>query len=92
MRWQYLADELDKVVKELSEVSDWFCFRGCLGVPHSKLLAIRKNYLKHGPKRCMLEMLLFWMNQEPPMWAKIVQALLRMEMNTIAQKSMVGIY
>ena len=77
---------LNELVEELKPVTDWFNFGTHLGVHQAKLLAIGKNYDKEGPERCKIESLIVWMNQEPPTWDKIVQALLNIGMGALAQK------
>lgn len=74
------------LIGELKEVTDWFIFGMHLGVHHAKLLAIKKDYDKDGLERCKAETLIVWMNQEPPTWAKVVQALAKLGMGTLAQK------
>ena len=85
--FQFTGDNLNlkDIVDALKAVTDWFEFGTHLGVHHAKLLAIGKNYSKDGPERCKTEMLIVWMNQEPPLWAKILKALIKIGMGNVAQ-------
>ena len=52
------------------------------------MLIIKEDCRRSGDgcEKCMLELLIFWRNQEDPSWSKIVDVLIKMEMCTTAQK------
>ena len=64
----------------------WLLLGSFLGVRTSKLQAIDKDYKRHGPERCLIEILIVWKQQKPPNWSDVLRALMKMEMNTLAQK------
>ena len=67
-------------------MTDWFCLGIYLKISSSKLKVIEKNYRREGPVRCKVEMLVFWLNQQPRNWSEVVEALVGMEMLCLAQE------
>ena len=77
---------IPELIEALKEVTDWFCLGIYLKISLSKLEVIEKNYRREGPVRCKVEMLVFWLNQQPRDWSEIVEVLVRMEMLCLAQE------
>ena len=76
---------LQDLVNELQEVTDWFQLGLCLRVPLSVLRTIQKDS-KEDTNKCRQEMLKTWMKREVPMWSTIVKALVDMKMADLALK------
>ena len=76
---------LQDLVNELQEVTDWFQLGQCLKVPLSVLRTIQQDS-KGDTTKCRQEMLKTWMKWEVPMWSTIVKALLDMKMADLALK------
>ena len=72
-------------MEELKDLTDWFNFGIYVGIHQEELLVIGKDY-NMDVDRCKVETLIFWMKRESPTWTKVIQALVRMEMLSLAQK------
>ena len=79
---------LQAMLVHLSEVgSDWFVFGIALGVPISKLKSINVSYLKEGVKRCIVEMLKYWLDTTPgACWEHVTAALEQVGLITLASQ------
>ena len=76
---------LQDLVNELQEVTDWFQLGLCLKVPLSILRSIQQDS-KEDTNKCRQEMLNAWMKRGVPMWSTIVKALLDMKKADLALK------
>lgn len=87
--WYSIAGDiivnLRDLLEELKELTDWFNFGAHLGIHQEELLVIGKDY-DMDTERCKVETLIVWMKRESPTWSKVIQALVRMEMLTLAQQ------
>ena len=72
----------------VSEVgSDWFVLGIALGVPIGKMRSIEVSYLKEGVKRCMVEMLQYWLDTTPAAcWQQVSAALEQVDLITLASR------
>ena len=72
----------------VSEVgSDWFVLGIALGVPIGKMRSIEVSYLKEGVKRCMVEMLQYWLDTTPAAcWQQVSSALEQVDLITLASR------
>ena len=79
---------LQAMLVHLSEVgSDWFVFGSVLGVPISKLKSIEAYHLKEGVKRCILEMMQYWLDTTPAAcWQQVTAALEQVDLITLASR------
>jgi hypothetical protein len=76
---------LRDLIEELKDLTDWFNFGIYLGIHQEELMVIGKDY-SMDTERCKIETLIVWMKRELPTWSKVIQALVRIEMLTLAQK------
>ena len=76
---------LRDLVEELKDLADWFNFGLHMGIHQEELLVIGKDYYM-ATERCKIETLIVWMKREPPTWSKVIQALVRIDMLTLAQQ------
>ena len=76
---------LQDLVNELQEVTDWFQLGLCLKMPLSVLRTIQQDS-KEDTNKCRQETLKTWMKREVPMWSTIVKALVDMKMADLALK------
>ena len=79
---------LQAMLAHLSEVgSDWFVFGIALGVPISKLRSIEASHLKEGVKRCIVEMMQYWLDTTPATcWQQVSAALEQVDLITLASR------
>ena len=79
---------LQAMLVHLSEVgSDWFVFGIALGVPISKLRSIEASHLKEGVKRCIVEMLQYWLDTtQAACWQQVTAALEQVDLINLASQ------
>ena len=76
--------ELEELLTELNEVTDWFSFGVNLEIPEVRLKEIEKKC--KSVEHCKREMLTVWMQLAHPSWKAIVIALAGINMNDLALK------
>ena len=79
---------LQAMLVHLSEVgSDWFVFGVALGMPISKLRSIEASHLKEGVKRCIVEMLQYWLDTTPAAcWQQVIATLEQVDLIALASQ------
>ena len=80
------------LLSELQEVTDWFKFGVCVGVPKCRLNEIKQDC--EDTEECKREMLISWMKKEVATWSKVIRALAEIGMLrlTLAIASKYGMY
>ena len=76
--------ELDELLTELTEVTEWFCFGVNLEIPEARLKEIEQKC--ESVESCKREMLTAWMQITCPTWKAIVIALAGIDMKDLALK------
>lgn len=76
--------ELEELLAELSEVTDWFSFGINLEIPEARLKEIEKKW--ESVESCKREMLTEWMQLAHPSWKAVVIALAGIDMKDLAIK------
>ena len=67
---------LQTMIHHLNEVhNDWFVIGIALNVPHNKLQRTEFEYFRSGLKRCMVEMIQYWLDFPNASWEQVVKAL-----------------
>ena len=66
---------MQQLLHELENITDWFPFGVCLGVPVAELQKIEASH--HGEvERCKIEMLQYWLrNSQNTSWEDVLHAL-----------------
>ena len=79
---------LQAMLVHLSEVgSDWFIFGVALGLQISKLKSIEASHLKEGVKRCIVEMLQYWLDTTPAAsWQQVIATLKQVDLTALASQ------
>jgi hypothetical protein len=80
-----VVTNLRDLVEELKDLTDWFNFGIYLGIHQDELMVIGKDY-NLDIESCKVETLIVWGKRELPTWSKVIYALVRIEMLTLAQK------
>ena len=75
---------LQQLLDELWDVTDWMPFGLYLGLSVSTLKQIQKE--QQTIKQCQREILLTWWNEPKPTWLKVIQALVNIKMVHLAVK------
>ena len=76
--------ELEELLAELSEVTDWFSFGVNLEISEDRLKEIENKW--ESVESCKREMLTVWMQQAHPSWKAVVIALAGINMKDLAIK------
>ena len=76
--------ELEDLLTELAEVTDWFSFGVNLEIHEPRLKEIEKKW--ESVESCKREMLIVWMQQAHPSWKAVVIALAGIDMKDLAIK------
>jgi hypothetical protein len=76
--------ELEELLAELTEVTDWFSFGINLEIPEARLKEIEKKW--DSVENYKREMLTVWMQQAHPSWKAVVIALAGIDMRDLAIK------
>ena len=67
---------LQKLLKALKTLDDWFIFGIKLSVPFSQLKKIESSYTQRELERCKTDMLQYWLdNRLVPKWNEVILAL-----------------
>ena len=75
--------DLRSLLEELKEVTDWFRLGVWLGINHTVLTTIEKNY-EHDGERCKIEMLEHWLKNFNASWSEMISALEAIDRRNLA--------
>ena len=65
----------------------WFVFGIALGLPIIKLKSIEASHLKEGVKRCIVEMLQYWLDTTPAAcWQQVIATLEQVDLIALASR------
>ena len=77
--------DLKEMLEALVELTvQWFMLGICLKMEPANLLNIRGSKKNATVEECKIEMLIKWSEQQTPTWEKLVKALIKMKMHSIA--------